>query len=114
MTAPLGSGRDVGGGGQGVANHGKEVSPALDDLAVGDSVDDQLLGPDPPAGGGDAAEGSCVRPLTDQSGGDRLLLDDQVLQLPAVVGEGCAHSPDSLDVTGQSVDGPGPAHLLGD
>src|SRR3954470_16851789 len=114
MTAPLGSGRDVGGGGQGVANHGKEVSPAPDDPAVGDAVDDQLLGPDPPAGGGDAAEGPGVRPLTEQSRGDRVLLDDQQLQLPVVVAEGGADRLDALDVRGQPVDGRGPAHLLGD
>src|SRR5919112_5095652 len=111
---PFGSGRDVGGGRQGVANHGKEISPALNDLAVGDSVDDQLLRTDPPAGGADAAEGSGVRPPTDQPGGDRVLLDDQFLQLPVVVGEGGAHSPDSVDVAGQSIDRPRPADLLGD
>jgi len=75
------SGRDVSGGHQGLANHGKEVSPSPDNLAVGDSVDDQLLGPDPPAGGGDAVEESCVRPLTDQSRGLRVLLDDEFLQV---------------------------------
>jgi len=31
-----------------------------------------------------------------------------------VVGEGCAHSLDSVDVAGQSINGPGPAHLIGD
>jgi len=53
-------------------------------------------------------------PPPDQSRGDRVLLDDQFLQLPVVVREGCAHRLDSLDVTGQSIDGPRPAHLLGD
>src|SRR4051794_23188914 len=78
---PSGSGLSVGGH-QGVANYGKEVAPALDDLAIGDSVDDQFLGTDLPAGGGDAAEGSGVRPPTDESGGDPVLLDHQLLQLP--------------------------------
>jgi hypothetical protein len=55
-----------------------------------------------------------VRALTDHSGGDRVLLDDQFLQLPVVVGEGCAHSLDSIDVAGQSIDGHRPADLLGD
>ena len=38
VGAPMtvGSSRDLGGGHQGIADHGKEVSPALDDLAVGD------------------------------------------------------------------------------
>src|SRR3954468_13512742 len=35
-------------------------------------------------------------------------------KLPVVVGEGGAYSLDPVDVAGQSIDGPGPAHLLGD
>src|SRR6478672_12118225 len=100
---------------QGVAAHGNEISPALHDLALGEPVHDHLLGPDPPTGGGDAAEGSGVRPPADQSGGDRVLLHHQGLQLPAVVREGRSHRLEPLDVAGQSADGPRTlAHLLGD
>jgi hypothetical protein len=88
--------------------------PALDDLAVGESVDDQLLGTDPAAGGSDAVEGSGVRSLPDQARGDRVALDHQLLQVPAVVREGGGHSLAPVDVCGPSVDGSGPAHLLGD
>src|SRR3982751_4402218 len=112
--ATSGSGRDVSGGGHSVANHGNEISPAPDDLAVSDSVDDQFLDSDLSAGGCDAVEESGMRPLTDQSRGDRILLDDQFLQLPVIVRETGAYSLHSLDIGGQSIHGSGPAHLLVD
>src|SRR6478609_4577337 len=59
---------------QGVADHGKEISPALHDLALGEPVHDHLVGADPPTGGGYPAAGPGVHRLTDQWSGDRVLI----------------------------------------
>src|SRR4051794_8117597 len=91
-----------------------EIPPALHDLAICDAVHDQLLGSDLSAGGCDALKESGMRPVTDESGGDRILLDDQFLQVPVIVREAGAYRLQSLDVGGQSIHGSGPAHLLVD